>query len=56
MKQVPNDIITTLDRLLPLVIANIDRTNIQSNPRLANAIRIIQRNVIPRLAKINNKR
>lgn len=54
MKYVQNDIIATLVRLLPLIMGSIDKERIKDNPRLANAIRIIQRNVLPRLIKITN--
>jgi hypothetical protein len=52
MRPVPNYILSTLLRHLPLILENvqIDR----GNTRLINAIRLIKR-IIPRLQKIENE-
>lgn len=53
MKPVPNDIISSLLRNLPLILEN---TQVDSgNIRLINAIRLTKR-IIPRLKRIENQK
>lgn len=50
MKQVPNDIVSSLVRLLPIVIEAADT----SNNKVFNAVRMT-RKIVKRLSKINDE-
>lgn len=52
MKQVPNDIISTLLRCLPVIIENVVIP--KGNTRVYNAVRLT-RKIIQRLNKIQNE-
>lgn len=49
MRQVPNDIVSSLVRLLPIIIEAADT----SNNKVFNAVRMT-RKIVKRLSKINN--
>lgn len=51
MRNVPNDIVQTLIRSLPIIINNIRRDAERDNLRLCNAVRLIKK-IIKRLEKI----
>lgn len=53
MKEVPNDIIETLIRCLPVIIDNVEDNS--GSTRLKNAVRLT-RKIINRLNKINNNK
>lgn len=50
MRQVPNDIVSTLIRCLPQILEAVQIDS--GNTRLINAVRLTKR-IIPRLKKIN---
>lgn len=56
MKSVPNDIIKTLCRHLPLILENIDRQGLRDNIRLKNAVRVTKHKILPRLKRIDNEK
>lgn len=56
MKQVPNNVVATLVRCLPLLIDYIDEDAIRKSLRATNAKRIIKHEVLPKLKKINNEK
>lgn len=49
MRNVPNDIVSTLLRCLPIILENVDVKH--GNTRLVNAVRLIKK-VIVKLSKI----
>lgn len=51
MRNVPNDIVQTLIRSLPIIINNIGRDAERDNLRLYNAVRLTKK-IIKRLEKI----
>lgn len=51
MRNVPNDIVQTLIRSLPIIINNIGRDAERDNLRLCNAVRLTKK-IIKRLEKI----
>lgn len=51
MRNVPNDIVQTLIRSLPIIINNIRRDAERDNLRLCNAVRLTKK-IIKRLEKI----
>lgn len=51
MRAVPNDIVQTLIRSLPVILENIDREAERDNLRLHNAVRLTKK-IVKRLAKI----
>lgn len=51
MRNVPNDIVQTLIRSLPIIINNIGRDAERDNLRLCNAV-ILTKKIIKRLEKI----
>nr|DAO59870.1 MAG TPA: hypothetical protein [Caudoviricetes sp.] len=56
MKQVPNNVVATLVRCLPLLLDYIDEDAIRKSLRATNAKRIIKHEVLPKLKKINNEK
>lgn len=56
MKQVPNNVVATLVRCLPLLLDYIDEDAIRKSLRATNAKRIIKHEVLPKLNKINNEK
>lgn len=53
MRPIPNYILSTLLRHLPLILENVQIDS--GNTRLINAVRLIKR-IIPRLQKIENEK
>lgn len=51
MKSIPNHILDSLIRYIPTLIACIDPQKIRHNARLGNIIRIVQRQILPKLIK-----
>ena len=56
MKQVPNNVVASLVRCLPLLLDYIDEDAIRKSLRATNAKRIIKHEVLPKLKKINNEK
>ena len=56
MKTVPNDLISTLCRYLPLLVDNIDRNAVGKSLRLANAIRVTKYKLLPKLKKVDKSK
>ena len=54
MKAVPNDLISTLCRYLPMLVDNIDKGAVQKSIRLSNAVRVTKYIILPKLKRINN--
>ena len=54
MRQIPNDIVKTLIRNLPIILASIDRYEERDNLRLCNAVRLTKK-IINRLKTIENE-
>lgn len=51
MRQIPNDIVKTLIRNLPIILDGIEMDNMVSNIRLANSVRLTKK-IINRLKTI----
>lgn len=51
MRQIPNDIVKTLIRNLPIILESIDRYEERDNLRLCNAVRLTKK-IINRLKSI----
>ena len=54
MRQIPNDIVKTLIRTLPIILDGIESDNMVSNIRLANSVRLTKK-IINRLKTIENE-
>ena len=54
MRQIPNDIVKTLIRTLPIILDGIEMDNMVSNIRLANSVRLTKQ-IINRLKTIENE-
>ena len=54
MRQIPNDIVKTLIRTLPIILDGIEIDNMVSNIRLANSVRLTKK-IINRLKTIKNE-
>lgn len=54
MRQIPNDIVKTLIRNLPIILESIDRYEERDNLRLCNAVRLTKK-IINRLKTIENE-
>lgn len=54
MKSIPNNMVAELTRYLPMLLANIDEKKGHSSLRLANAIRKVKHEILPRLERLNN--
>ena len=54
MRQIPNDIVKTLIRTLPIILDGIEMDNMFSNIRLANSVRLTKK-IINRLKTIENE-
>lgn len=54
MRQIPNDIVKTLIRTLPIILDGIEREKMVSNIRLGNSVRLTKK-IINRLKKIENE-
>lgn len=53
MKNVPNDVVATLVRCLPLLLDSVDETLIRKSLRSQNARRLLKHEVLPKLIKIH---
>lgn len=51
MRNIPNDIVQTLIRTLPLILDNMDEEAVQKKLRLNNAVRLTKK-IVKRLEKI----
>lgn len=51
MRQIPNDIVKTLIRTLPIILSSIERDKMASNIRLGNSVRLTKK-IINRLKTI----
>lgn len=51
MRAIPNDIVQTLLRTLPLILDNMDEKAVQTKLRLNNAVRLTKK-IVKRLEKI----
>jgi hypothetical protein len=51
MRTIPNDIVQTLLRTLPIIIDNVDKDALRNNLRLYNAVRLTKK-IQKRLIKI----
>lgn len=51
MRTIPNDIVNTLLRTLPLILDNMDEKAVQTKLRLNNAVRLTKK-IVKRLEKI----
>lgn len=56
MKQVPNNVVATLVRCLPLLLDYIDEDAIRKSLRATNAKRLLKHEVLHKLKKINNEK
>lgn len=54
MRTIPNDIVQTLLRTLPLILDNMDEKAVQTKLRLNNAVRLTKK-IVKRLDKIENE-
>ena len=54
MRTIPNDIVQTLLRTLPLILDNMDERAVQTKLRLNNAVRLTKK-IVKRLDKIENE-
>ena len=54
MRQIPNDIVKTLIRTLPIILDGIERDKMVSNIRLANSVRLTKK-IINRLKTIEHE-
>lgn len=54
MRQIPNDIVKTLIRNLPIILESIDRYEERDNLRLCNAVRLTKK-IINRLITIEHE-
>ena len=54
MRQIPNDIVKTLIRNLPIILDSIDRYEERDNLRLCNAVRLTKK-LINSLTTIENE-
>lgn len=54
MKEVPNNVVASLVRCLPLLLDSVDEKLIRRSLRAVNAKRIIQYEILPKLKKIDN--
>ena len=54
MRQIPNDIVKTLIRNLPIILESIDIYEERDNLRLCNAVRLTKK-IINRLKTIENE-
>lgn len=54
MRNIPNDIVQTLIRTLPLILDNINEEAVQKKLRLNNAVRLTKI-IVKRLNKIENE-
>ena len=54
MRQIPNDIVKTLIRNLPIILESIDRYKERDNLRLCNAVRLTKK-IINRLITIEHE-
>ena len=55
MKQVPNNVVESLVRCLPILLDCLDEDAIRQSLRAINAKRIIKHVVLPKFKKINNE-
>lgn len=54
MKEVPNNVVASLVRCLPLLLDSVDEELIRRSLRAVNAKRIIKHEILPKLKKIND--
>lgn len=56
MKTVPNDMIKTLCRYLPLFLDNIDKGALKKSLKLTNAVRVTKHQLLPKLKRIDKEK
>ena len=56
MKIVPNDLITTLCRHIPRLLDAIDEKQVRKNLQLANTVRLLKHQILPKLNKIDKSK
>lgn len=54
MKQVPNDLLQSLIRNIPLILDGLDEDKLRTSLKLGNAVRLTKKN-LQRLKKIDSK-
>jgi len=54
MKQVPNDLLQSLIRHIPLILDGLDEEKLRTSLKLGNAVRLTKKN-LQRLKKIDNE-
>ena len=54
MKQVPNDLLQSLIRHIPLILDCLDEDKLRTSLKLGNAVRLTKKN-LQRLKKIDNE-
>lgn len=54
MKQVPNDLLQSLIRHIPLILDGLDDDKLRTSLKLGNAVRLTKKN-LQRLKKIDSK-
>lgn len=54
MKQVPNDLLQSLIRHIPLILDGLDEDKLRTRLKLGNAVRLTKKN-LQRLKKIDSK-
>lgn len=54
MRAVPNDIVQSLIRHLPLILENVDTDAVRTDLRLCNAVRLTKK-IVKRLEKIEQR-
>lgn len=54
MKQVPNDLLQSLIRHIPLILDGLDEDKLRTSLKLGNAVRLTKKN-LQRLKKIDNE-
>ena len=54
MKQVPNDLLQSLIRHIPLILDGLDKDKLRTSLKLGNAVRLTKKN-LQRLKKIDSK-
>lgn len=54
MKQVPNDLLQSLIRHIPIILDGLDEDKLRTSLKLGNAVRLTKKN-LQRLKKIDSK-
>ena len=55
MKQVPNDLLQSLIRHIPLILDGLDEDKLRTSLKLGNAVRLTKKNLQRMLKKIDSK-